>query len=203
MKNIMIKAFFYMVGLIVISLGITLTIKSDLGAGAWDAVNVGLTEHVGLTVGSWVIIIGALLILTNAVIAKEKPDLLAVMTILIIGKFIDFWMLTVFDTLQLNTVWTQLSVLVGGIIIIAFGVSLYLQPKFSLNPVDGFMVALQKRFGLSLTKAKTLTEAFALVLAIALGGPIGIGTVIILVLIGPFIQFFDGKANHVMNKMLS
>lgn len=203
MKNIAIKAFFYLLGLIVISLGITLTIKSDLGAGAWDAVNVGLTEMIGLTVGMWVIIIGAILIVSNALIAKEKPDLLAVVTILVLGRFIDFWMLTVFDNLVVSLFWKQLFVLIGGIIIIAFGVSLYLQPKFSLNPVDGFMVALQKRFGFSLTKAKTLTELFALILAIALGGPIGIGTLMILVLIGPFIQFFNGKANRIMNKMLS
>ncbi|CDQ20459.1 hypothetical protein SAMN05192559_105279 [Halobacillus karajensis] len=203
MKNISIKAFFYLVGLIIISLGITLTIKSDLGAGAWDALNVGLSETVGLTVGTWVIIIGALLILTNALIAKEKPDLLAVLTILVIGQFIDFWMLSVFDTFGIASFWLQLFLLIGGIAILAFGVSLYLQPKFSLNPVDGFMVALQKRFGFSLRTAKTLTEVFALVLAFALGGPIGIGTVIILVFIGPFIQFFNGKANHVMNKLLS
>lgn len=203
MKNIGIKAFFYIAGLIIISLGITLTIKSDLGAGAWDAVNVGLTEMFGLTVGTWVIIIGALLIVTNALIAKEKPDLLAVITILVIGQFIDFWMISVFGSLAFQHFWLQLTVLIGGIATIAFGVSLYLQPKFSLNPVDGFMVALQKRFGLSLTQAKTLTEVFALILALALGGPIGIGTVIILIFIGPFIQFFDSKANRVMNKMLS
>lgn len=203
MKNIIIKAFFYIMGLVIISLGITLTIKSDLGAGAWDAVNVGLTETVGLTVGTWVIIIGAVLILTNALIAKEKPDLFAVITILVIGQFIDFWMLSIFDSFGVGQFWLQFTVLIGGIAIIAVGVSLYLQPKFSLNPIDGFMVALQKRFGFSLTTAKTLTEAFALILALVLGGPIGIGTVIILFLIGPFIQFFDGKANHVMNKMLS
>ncbi|SFK21738.1 hypothetical protein SAMN04487936_10975 [Halobacillus dabanensis] len=203
MKNISIKAFFYITGLVIISLGITLTIKSDLGAGAWDAVNVGLTETVGLTVGTWVMIIGATLILTNALIAREKPDLFAVITILVIGQFIDFWMLTIFDSFGVDQFLLQFTVLIGGIAIIAVGVSLYLQPKFSLNPVDGFMVALQKRFGFNLTTAKTLTEAFALILALVLGGPIGIGTLIILVLIGPFIQFFDGKANRVMNKMLS
>lgn len=203
MKNYSIKAFFYIAGLITIALGITLTIKADLGAGAWDAMNVGLTETLGLTVGNWVIIIGAILIVTNALIAKERPDLLAVVTILVVGKMIDFWLLSVFDLFIVRTFWKQLLVLLGGIIIIAFGVSLYLQPKFSLNPIDGFMVALQKRFGFSLTTAKTLTEVFALALALAFGGPIGLGTLIILLSIGPAIQFFDPKARRVMEKMLS
>lgn len=203
MKQMTIKSLFYILGLIIIALGITLTIKADLGAGAWDAVNVGLSESVGLTVGNWVMIIGGILIFSNALIAKEKPDLFAVITILVLGQVIDFWMLTVLGGWTVGGLLPQLAVLLTGIIVIAFGVSLYLQPKFSLNPVDGFMVALQKRFNLNLRVAKTITEIFALVVAFLLGGPIGLGTVVILVLIGPAIQFFDPKANRVMNKMLS
>ncbi|MBA2176455.1 membrane protein [Halobacillus locisalis] len=203
MKKMTIRTLFYILGLITIALGITLTIKADLGAGAWDAVNVGLSESVGLTVGNWVMIIGGILIFSNALIAKEKPDLFAVITILVLGQVIDFWMLTVLGGWSVAGFLPQLAVLLTGIVVIAFGVSLYLQPKFSLNPVDGFMVALQKRFNLNLRVAKTITEVFALVMAFLLGGPIGLGTVVILVLIGPAIQFFDPKANRVMNKMLS
>ncbi|UOR13412.1 YczE/YyaS/YitT family protein [Halobacillus amylolyticus] len=203
MKVFLIKMFFYIAGLIIISLGITLTIKAELGAGAWDAMNVGLTETIGLTVGNWVIIIGAILIVTNSLIAKERPDLLAVITILVIGKMIDFWLITGFRHVTFTGFLTQFAVLITGVLVIAIGVSLYLQPKYSLNPIDGFMVALQKRFGFSLTTAKTMTEAFALILALGLGGPIGLGTVIILVLIGPTIQFFDPKAKRVMEKMIS
>ncbi|WP_281659576.1 membrane protein [Halobacillus sp. Cin3] len=203
MRTLVIKGFFYLAGLIVIAMGVTLTIKSNLGAGAWDAVNVGLTEQIGLTIGTWVMVIGGFLIVTNALIAKEKPDLPAVITILVLGNFIDFWMLQVFDTLVLEAFFMKLITLILGIVIIAIGVSLYLQPKFSLNPVDGFMVALQKRFGYSITKAKTMTESFALVLALVLGGPIGIGTIVILLGIGPCIQFFDSKASYMMNKLIA
>ncbi|WP_226584947.1 YczE/YyaS/YitT family protein [Halobacillus litoralis] len=203
MKPFVVKSFFYAVGLMVIALGITLTIASELGSGAWDALNVGLTESIGLTIGTWVMIIGAVLILANAWIAKDKPDLLAVITILLLGRFIDFWTLQVFDNVALSAWWMQFIVLLAGIFILALGVSLYIQPKFSLNPVDGLMIALQKRFGYSITKAKTLTEIFALVLALSLDGPVGIGTIMIIFLIGPSIQFFDGKANTVMNKMIS
>ncbi|SFF92538.1 hypothetical protein SAMN05216353_11423 [Halobacillus alkaliphilus] len=203
MKNIALKSIFYLVGIVVIAFGISLTIKADLGAGAWDALNVGLTESFGLTVGNWVIIIGALLIVSNALIAKERPDVLAVITILILGKVIDFWLLGVLNTVTFSTFWEQLVILLSGIVAIAIGVALYLQSKFSLNPVDGFMVALQKRFGFSLTLSKTLTEAFALVGALILGGPIGFGTLVILIGIGPAIQYFDTKAQWAMNKLLS
>ncbi|TGB03934.1 YczE/YyaS/YitT family protein [Halobacillus salinus] len=203
MKQVAVKVLFYIIGLITIALGITLTIKADLGAGAWDAMNVGLTETIGLTVGNWVMIVGAILILVNAFIAKEKPDILAVVTILVLGQVIDFWMLIVLDSFMVQTFLYQLLTLILGIVIIAFGAALYLQPKFSLNPVDGFMVALQKRFGFKIGLAKTLTEAFALVMALLIGGPIGLGTLVILFGIGPVIQFFEPKAKNAMDKMIS
>lgn len=203
MKQLAVKSLFYILGLITIGLGITLTIKADLGAGAWDAMNVGLTEMIGLTVGNWVMIVGAVLILSNALIAKEKPDVLAVVTILVLGEVIDFWMLIVLDSFAVHQFFYQLLTLLVGVIVIAFGAALYLQPKFSLNPVDGFMVALQKRFGLKIGVAKTITEAFALVMALFIGGPIGLGTVVILVGIGPVIQFFEPKAKSAMDKMIS
>ncbi|ELK48901.1 membrane protein [Bacillus sp. SB49] len=203
MRNFVIKAFFYLLGLTIMSLGIAMTIEADLGAGAWDAINVGLVEIIGLTVGTWVIIIGAILIVVNALIAKEKPDILAVITILVLGRFIDFWLLHAFEGLDLTTLWSRIGLSLGGIVILGIGVSLYLQPQFSLNPIDNLMISLRKRFGFSITISKTMTEGFALVVALLVGGPVGIGTILILVFIGPMIQFFEGKANQLMNKLLS
>lgn len=132
------KTLFYIVGLTIISLGVTLTIKADLGAGAWDAMNVGLTEIIGFSVGNWVIIIGSILIGTNALIARERPDILAVVTILVIGKMIDFWLITGLAPFSFTGFLTQFIFLILGIVVIAIGVSLYLQPNYSLNPIDGW-----------------------------------------------------------------
>lgn len=201
MKKYRVSALFYLTGLIIMSFGITVTIKADLGVGAWDALNVGLSALTGLTVGNWVIIIGAVLIALNAIIAKERPELLALITIVIIGFMIDFWLISIMNSWSIDHLLTQIVLLFTGIVIIGFGVSLYLQPKFSLNPIDGLMVALQKRFGFSLVTAKTITEAVALVLALSLGGPIGIGTIVILLCIGPAIQYFDPKAKKIMTRL--
>ncbi|MDL4841833.1 YczE/YyaS/YitT family protein [Aquibacillus rhizosphaerae] len=200
MINFKTKILFFVTGLIVLSFGISLTIKADLGAGAWDALNVGLSSLTGLTVGNWVIIMGVILMVVNALIGKERPDLFSLITIFVIGFMIDFWLLIVMTNWHLEGFLIQGLSLMVGIVILGFGVSLYLQPKLSLNPVDGLMVALQKRFKINLLTAKTITEVFALLLAILLGGPIGIGTFIILLCIGPVIQLFEPFAKKMLNK---
>jgi uncharacterized membrane protein YczE len=186
-----IRILFYLIGLFLLGFGATLTIKADLGAGAWDALNVGLSNAIGLTVGSWVIIIGIILIFLNAFIVKGKPKLLALVTILLIGFSVDFWLMVVMKNVEYELLIHQVLSLVSGIIFIAVGVAMYLQTKFPANPIDQLMISLHDRFRLNFMVAKTIGEVSALILAFALQGPIGIGTIIITFLIGPIIQYIN------------
>ena len=186
-----IRIVFYLIGLFLMGFGVTLTIKADLGAGAWDALNVGLSNVIGLTVGSWVIIIGVILIFINALIVRGKPKFLAVVTILLIGFSVDFWLIVVMSNVHLSTLLLQVISLIAGIILIAIGVAMYLQTKFPANPIDQLMISLHERFQLNFMIAKTIGEVTALILAFILQGPIGVGTIIITFLIGPMIQWIN------------
>lgn len=184
------RSIFYLLGLMILSLGVSLTIKAEVGTGAWDALNVGLTKTIGFTVGTWVMIIGLLLIFINSFIAKEKPKLSSMLTPVLIGFKIDFWMLIGLVHMNVDNLFFQYIWFLIGVVLIAIGVGMYLQADFAPNPIDHFMIALHKRFGLNLMTAKTIGEMIALVLALLLQGPIGIGTIIITIIIGPIIQVF-------------
>ncbi len=77
-------------------LGVTFIIKANIGAGPWDIVNVGLTEKIGFTLGTWVILSQALFLFINAILLNKRPEFESVITILIWGLAIDFWMKLVF-----------------------------------------------------------------------------------------------------------
>lgn len=184
------RILFFLVGQFILSLGITLTIKSNLGSGAWDALNVGLSETIGLTPGTWVVLVGIILIITNALMVKRRPDIGAIITLFLTGVFIDFWLLQVFDQLSLSDFLHKLLVFAGGLLTISIGLAIYIQAKFSLSPIDNLMMALRERFGFNLMVAKTAGEILALILAFIFNGPIGIGTLIVTFAIGPLIQVF-------------
>ncbi|CAG9607198.1 YczE/YyaS/YitT family protein [Pseudoneobacillus rhizosphaerae] len=184
------RLLFWLLGIIILSLGASLTIKANMGVGAWDALNVGLSRIYGFTVGNFVIIIGIILLFVNAVLLKSRPDYMAVFTFFIIGSLIDFWMLIVFRNFEPDEFMLKLVTLVVGLLIIGLGVAMYLQPKFPLNPIDNIMMGVSKRLNVSLVVAKTIGELIALVLALIVKGPIGYGTIIVTIGIGPSIQLF-------------
>jgi len=66
LKRIMlIRTLCYLGGLFILSFGVTMTILAGIGAGPWDALNVGLAMVTPFSVGNWVIFIGMLLIILN------------------------------------------------------------------------------------------------------------------------------------------
>lgn len=193
---------FFIFGIFIMTFGVCLTIKADLGAGAWDALNVALTDWIGLTIGKWVMIDGAILIVVNSILLKRKPAILSLLTIIVIGSMVDFWMITVFETWNVGQFIAKLGTLLLGIIIIGLGAAIYLQAKFPISPIDGFMLALKERFRVNLMLAKTIGEVTALIPAFFLKGPIGVGTILITVAIGPCIQLFFPYFEKLMNKLL-
>ncbi|GMB09277.1 hypothetical protein EDD69_11447 [Thermolongibacillus altinsuensis] len=197
----MYRFLFYVIGLLILSFGVVLTIKADLGAGAWDALNVGLAKTVGFTVGTWVMIVGIVLIILNAVLLKKFPEIFALLTIVLIGTFVDFWLELVFKHWAPSGLFFRFGILIFGLIVISIGVALYLQTQFPLNPIDQFMMVLHQKLNVSIQAAKTLAELLALILAFFFNGPIGIGTVIITFLIGPLIQFFYPKCQTIFRRL--
>jgi uncharacterized membrane protein YczE len=199
--KLIIRALFYLIGLFVLSFGISLTIKSNLGAGAWDALNVGLSQTIGLTVGSWVFIVGIILIGINAWLRRSKPDYLAVITIFLVGVFIDFWLIQVFHAWVPLGMVLRFVVLLAGMVIMAIGISAYLQAKFPVIPIDNLMLGLQERLKVKMMTAKTIGEVVALIFALIFKGPIGIGTFIITFGIGPLIQIFFPRMENLYKKL--
>ncbi|MDG4657523.1 YitT family protein [Ectobacillus antri] len=198
------KILLFLTGIMVLTLGISLTIKANVGLGAWDALAVGQSQTFGLTVGTWMIINQAALLFINAWLLKERPQFLAAITFVLIGLFVDFWLLQVFPNWQPDGMTLRWGVLLLGIIVIGLGAGMYLQAEMPmLNPIDMFMMALKKRFNVSLMTAKTLGELVALVLAFILQGPINIGTIVITVIIGPVVQFFFKQVGRIKQKFSS
>lgn len=190
MSTNMKRALSYLLGLFILSIGISFTIIARLGAGAWDALAVGLSNLTGFSVGTWVILIGVILIFVNALILKNRPQLISIVTVIILGYFIDFWLIIIFPNFFVETILIRFIILLIGVLLMGIGIATYLQGKFAIIPIDGFMMAIQNRLKVSLGVAKTIAEITALVFAFFASGPIGIGTIIVTLSIGSMIQIF-------------
>lgn len=86
------KYVFYVLGILILTLGIAFTIQSELGASPFDALLEGLSVHAELTVGSWEVIMALLLIGCNSFLKRQRPEVSGMLTAFITGIGIDMWL---------------------------------------------------------------------------------------------------------------
>ena len=190
---------FYMGGLVVVALGISLTIKGyKLGIGPWDVFHVGLYQKFGLTIGSWSIIAGLIIIGSTAIIFRELPKIGTWLNMLLLGIFIDIFNFIIPDV---ETFWIQFIMFVLGVIIMGYGVGIYMSPNIGAGPRDSLMLVFVEKFGFSIKRVRTSIEVIVAIVGWLLGGPVGIGTVIIALLIGQFVHFTLPQAKTLLLKL--
>src|SRR5699024_11623245 len=83
----------FIIGLLIFSLGISLAIKVDyLGLHPWDVLNVGFYDIFGLTIGSWRIIIGVILIIVAIILDHTYIKLGTFLNLFLFGMLVDFYL---------------------------------------------------------------------------------------------------------------
>jgi uncharacterized membrane protein YczE len=186
-KEWILRWSFFVFGLIVLSLGIALTIKGKLiGIGPWDVFHYGMFLQLGLTIGSWSIIIGFLLLTVASMATKKLPKIGAFLNMLLLGLFIDFfmWLLP-----SINSLIGAVFSFIIGVVLIGYGIGLYVSADLGSGPRDSMMILIVDKTGWSIQWVRNGMEVLVLILGWALGGPVGIGTVIIAFVLGPIVGF--------------
>ena len=184
------KYIFYGLGIFILTLGISFTIQSDLGTSPFDALLVGLSIRIGLTVGSWEIIIALLLIFCNSILKRKRPEFLGLLTSFITGFGIDLWLFILHHLITPEQWFSKVVCFVIGLIIIGVGSAIYLQTNFAPIPVDHLMLIIRELTGMNLFISKTLIYLLFLIMANQFNGPIGIGTILTVCFGGPILNYF-------------
>ena len=191
MNSFLSKSLIYVAGLFTLAFGVVLLINADVGIAPWDALYVALSDQIGFTVGSWVFIVGGILIFINSLIMMRKPNLAGFIPIILLGLFVDLLNLKILTFIDVNGIVPRWILFLVGLVIMGLGIAVYLFASLASIPNDELMLALTERTGWSIGVTKTITEAIAFVLAFLLGGPMGAGTFVEVLLLGFLVGWFD------------
>ena len=92
----------------------------------------------------------------------------------------------------------SLVIFIIGMLIIAFAVAAYIISVLPSNPTDDLVVALSEK-GVNIGTAKIGLDVLCVIIAIFLGGEIGIGTIICTFGLGPFINVFHKGISKILS----
>ncbi|HEU5143562.1 MAG TPA: hypothetical protein VFT81_00130 [Dermatophilaceae bacterium] len=173
-------------GLTLYGVSMAMMIRSTLGVDPWDVFHAGLASRVPLTFGQVTILVGALVLLLWWPL-RQWPGLGTIANVVVIGLAADAGLALIAEPDGLPA---RLSLLVVGVVLNGVAGGLYIGSQLGPGPRDGLMTGLARRTGLSIRLVRTLIEVAVLGVGWVLGGPVGLGTVLYAVSIGPLVQFF-------------
>lgn len=170
-------------GLVLFGLGISLMVRAGLGVPPWDVFHQGVSELTGLPMGT-VIILTGLAILLLWIPLRQRVGVGTVLNAVVIGLTVDVVLALLPDA---SGVAAGVAFLAAGLVAVAAGSGLYIGAGLGAGPRDGLMLGLSER-GLSLRTARTAIEVGVLLVGWALGGTVGVGTLVFAVAIGPMVH---------------
>ncbi len=177
------------IGLFLYALGSIGVVQAGLGYVSWDVFHRGISLHTPITFGQAGQLTG-LVIIGLGLVLGIKPGVGTVMNMLMIG----FWddQILKWGWLPDGSAhgwWAALLLLGGGVLTIGLGSGLYIKAGMGAGPRDGFMLGLSARTGWRVAICRTVIEICVCIVGFLLGGPLGIGTLLVALTIGPAVEF--------------
>lgn len=197
------NVFRYVIGFFIIGFGISLMLRSDLGAGAWDATNFNLNAmlesfNINVTYGTTSLIISMTLFVIVTAYRRKWHSFLMLIPIFAIALFIDFWDLVLLSNFHPEAFIIRSFLFITGLLILPFGLVVIISSNFPASVYDEITIMLAevlniKDFG----KVRLGFEVFGVLLAAVFSligngtlGAVSIGTAIMAVVFGPIMSFY-------------
>lgn len=180
-------------GVFLFSFGCSLCNVCRLGVDPWTSLNTGLSNLSGITTGNCSIIMQAILAVIIFFFSRDFLNIGTLINILGFGIVFDSTnsILNRLSFIQNLSLAERLLLLLFGILLFTFGLSVYSSGSLGLSPYDASSRTLCLYFKIPYSVSRMITDGICILIAFSTNGSIGIGTLITVLCSGPCIQFWD------------
>jgi uncharacterized membrane protein YczE len=183
-----VRLAFLVAGLLLCALGIVLFLESELGLPPWDVLHQGVAEQGGMSFGA------ANLVVSLAVLALSwrlgaPIGLGTLLNAILVGTFV--LLLTPVDALDALSgegLGVRIGLLPLALACFGVGSAFYICAAMGAGPRDSLMLVTSRRLRVRIGVARTGIEITALAAGFALGGTVGVGTLVFAAGIGPVVE---------------
>ncbi len=210
-KEWIVRSLILMIGLAIAHLGVTLFLLSDLGADPFNVFVQGIYRKLDLLLGNGLLThgrthmaISLIIIILLLVIDRSYIKIGTILCMVCGGPIIDFftWGLQFIIPKEVSLIARGLM-LVAGCVILAYGMTIVIKSDAGVGPNDLVAVVLsdktKKKFGI----VRLFVDAVFALIGFALGGVIGVGSVVCIALVGPVAGIFLPINERIIQRLVN
>ena len=192
-----VRVVLLLIGLWIAHLGVTLFLQTNLGSDPFNVFVQGLfraipwPEWAGMTHGRVHLLVSLLIMVVLLVVDRSYVGIGTVLCMALGGPIIDVYTLWLApflnETLPLAV---RVPMLAVGCVILAFGMTIVIRSQAGTGPNDLVAGVLSDKSGKPFGPVRIGVDLTFALVGFALGGVVGIGTIICAFLVGPAAQLF-------------
>lgn len=197
LREMAVRVVLLLVGLWIAHLGVTLFLQTNLGSDPFNVFVQGLfraipwPEWAGMTHGRVHLLVSLLIMVVLLVADRSYVGIGTVLCMALGGPIIDVYTLWLSpflnETLPLAV---RVPMLAVGCVILAFGMTIVIRSQAGTGPNDLVAVVLSDKSGKPFGPVRIGVDLTFALVGFALGGVVGVGTIICAFLVGPAAQLF-------------
>ena len=189
-------------GNILVGLGIAIFKFAALGNDPYTGMNMALAETLGIPFPTLQLGVNLLFFLLQFVFARQLIGFGTLFNALFIGSLVDFFYRVMAGAIGgPGTFPVQLLVMLIGMVICSFGLSLYQCSDLGVSPYDAASLILDKKLArIPYFWCRIFTDGVCALICFAAGGIVGVGTLVTAFGFGPFIAAFNRVVSPMIGK---
>jgi len=196
-REMAVRVVLLLLGLWIAHLGVTLFLQTNLGSDPFNVFVQGLfralpwPDWAGMTHGRVHLLVSLLIMVVLLVVDRSYVGIGTVLCMALGGPIIDVYTLWLSpflnETLPLAV---RVPLLAVGCVILAFGMTIVIRSQAGTGPNDLVAVVLSDKSGKPFGPVRIGVDLTFAMVGFALGGVVGVGTIICAFLVGPAAQLF-------------
>ncbi len=180
------KILLIIVGIAIMSFGCGMLVKAGYGADTSNALMTGIANMTGMSVGNTNALATIVYIVISYFLSRKRIGLGTILVPLIISFPMDY---AIRICVKAPDLLTGILLDLAALYIVSFGAAITIEFDLGASPFDCLSLGIADRFHLNYVTAKYLLDAFCVVSGLLLKGEVGVGTLLCLLVMGPFISF--------------
>lgn len=183
---------------------LSLMIIADLGTEPCSFMNLGVAPKLHLSFGTWQFLMNVIMLGIVVIHHREMIGLGSIVNMALIGYVVDFfnafiWPHVAFLNMELTLI-QRFLILIPSLLVFLISVSIYMICEMGMSPYDALPWIITEKTKLPFRWVRMGWDLTAVLIGCAVGRKLGVLTVLMVLLLGPTVSWFE---KHVASRMFT
>lgn len=203
-KQLFFKIILSVIGLFILGIGVSLTLLSNLGTDPASTLELGMSKIFNISYGTAAAIYNFTLIAIVFLIDKKYVNISSILAVFVIGYTAELFklILSSLNILAMPYIF-RILICILGCFIISIGVTIYIFSDLGVAATDCIAEIISDKITVSYRVIRIISDLILVILGYFTGGTVGVGTIIIALFIGIFVQFSRKILYPILKKLLN